>query len=225
MGESVTIFPEEVECGLCGVISTQFIAPPAGKQMGLPDLDTRPAYISTITLGNRIQYCPNCGYCAPDISIEFPSARETVRGESYKRVLKSHTLPKMARYFLAWASLQEAVEEYPGAGWASLNAAWVCDDEEEILQAEHCRQRAIRNFLQAREARRSFSLDTGTEEVLLSDLYRRIGQFAKAKRIGQQGLELDPDDLITSLLRFEQMLADQEDRGRHSVNALPGIQD
>jgi tetratricopeptide (TPR) repeat protein len=106
-----------------------------------------------------------------------------------------------------------------------LNAAWICDDEEETFQAEHCRQRAIRNFLKAREAKRSFSLDIGTEEVLLADLYRRTGQFAKARRIGQQGLELDPDDLITSLLRFEQMLADQEDRGRHSVNAVPGIQE
>jgi hypothetical protein len=77
-----TIFPEEVECGLCGVISMQFIAPLAGKQMGLPDLDTRPAYMSTIALGNRIQHCPNCGYCAPDISIEFPSTQETVLSES-----------------------------------------------------------------------------------------------------------------------------------------------
>jgi tetratricopeptide (TPR) repeat protein len=220
-----TIFPEEVECGLCGVISMQFIAPPAGKQMGLPDLDTRPVHMSTIALGNRIQCCSNCGYCAPDISIEFPSAQETVHGESYKRLLKSRTLPELARYFMAWATIQEAAQEYPGAGWACLNAAWICDDEEETFQAEHCRQRAIRNFLQAREAKRSFSLDIGTEEVLLADLYRRTGQFAKARRIGQQGLELDPDDLITSLLRFEQMLADQEDRGRHSVNAVPGIQE
>ena len=172
-----TIFPEGVECGLCSVISMQFIAPPAGKQMGLPDLDTRPAYMSTIALGNRIQHCPNCGYCAPDISIEFPSAQETIRSESYKRLLKSHMLPELARYFMAWAAIQEAVVKYPGAGWACLNAAWVCDDEEEILQVEHCRQTTIRNFLQAREARRSFSLDPGTEEVLLADLYRRTGQF------------------------------------------------
>ena len=75
------IFPEDVECGLCGVISEQFIAPPAGKQMGLPDLDTRPAYIDSIVLGNRIQHCPNCGYCAPDISIEFPLAQETTHSE------------------------------------------------------------------------------------------------------------------------------------------------
>jgi len=220
-----TIFPEEIECGLCGMISMQFIAPPAGKQMGLPDLDTRPANMSIMALGNRIQHCPNCGYCAPDISIEFPSAQETVHSETYKRVLKNKTLPELARYLLCWASIQEAVQEYPGAGWACLNAAWVCDDEDEINQAEHCRQKAIRNFLQARDEKRPFSLDVGTEEVLLADLYRRTGQFAKAKHISQQGLGLDPNDLIRSLLRFEIMLADQEDRGRHSVNAVPGIQD
>ncbi len=220
-----TIFPEEVECGLCGVISMHIIAPPAGKPTGLPDLDTRPAYISAIDLGNRIQHCPNCGYCTPDISIEFPSAQETVHSESYKRLLKSHTLPDLARFFMAWAAIQEAVEEFPGAGWACLNAAWVCDDADEIFQAEHCRQRAIRNFLRTRETGRSFSLDIGTEEVLLADLYRRTGQFAKAKHISQQGLELDTSDLITSLLRFEQILVEQEDRGRHSVNAVPGIQE
>ena len=114
-----TIFPEEVECGLCGVISMQIIAPPAGKPTGLPDLDTRPAYVSTLTLGNRIQHCPNCGYCAPDIAIEFPSAQEIIRSESYKRLLKSHTMPELARYFMAWSAIQEAAEEYPGAGWAA----------------------------------------------------------------------------------------------------------
>ena len=222
-----TIFPEEVECGLCGVISSQFIAPPENMPVavGLPDLDTRPANVSIIALGNRIQHCPNCGYCAPDISIEFPTAGDTVKSEAYKRLLKNRALPELARYLLAWAAIQEAVEEYPGAGWACLNAAWVCDDEDEIVAAEHCRQRAIRNFLQAREAKRSFSLDIGTEEVLLADLYRRTGQFVKARHIAQQGLDLDPTDLITSLLRFELMLLDQEDRGRHSVSAVPGIQD
>ena len=134
-------------------------------------------------------------------------------------------MPELARYLMAWAAIQEAVEEFPGAGWACLNAAWVCDDEDETFQAEHCRQRAIRNFLQAREVKRSFSLDIGTEEVLLADLYRRTGQFAKAKHISQQGVELEPNDLIISLLRFEIMLAEQEDRGRHSVGAVPGIQD
>ena len=220
-----TIFPEDVECALCGMINRQFIAAPTGKQPGLPDLDARPAYMSTIALGNRIQHCPNCGYCAPDISIEFPSAQETVHSETYKRLIKNKTLPGLARYLLCWASIQEAVQEHPGAGWACLNAAWVCDDEDEINQAIHCRQRAIRNFLQAREAGRSFSLDIGTEEVLLADLYRRTGQFAKAKHISQQGLGLDPSELIVPLLRFEIMLADQEDRGRHSVSAVPGIQD
>ncbi|MDR3575910.1 MAG: DUF2225 domain-containing protein [Anaerolineaceae bacterium] len=220
-----TIFPEEVECGLCGAVSMQFIAPPAAKPEGLPDLDTRPAYISTMALSNRIQHCPHCGYCAPDISIEFPSARKTVQSEAYKRLLKSHTLPELARYLMAWATIQEAVGEYPGAGWACLSAAWVCDDEDETFQAEHCRQRAIRNFLLTRDAKRSFSLDIGTEEVLLADLYRRTAQFAKAKHISQQGLDLDPNDLITSLLRFEIMLVDQEDSGRHSVSSVPGIQE
>jgi hypothetical protein len=217
-------FPDEVECSICGTRSVQVYLVEEGRSGGLPDLDTRPPELTTAALVNRIQRCPKCGYCARDITGEFPSAREIIETQAYRKALKTRATPATASNYLCWSMIQEAAEEYPGAGWAALHAAWICDDANKPAQAENSRQKAIQLFEKARQLGRPFAPDRATEVLILVDLYRRTKQFAKAKRLSQDAMAEDSQSVIAQIFRFEEVLANQEDAEGHSLAAVPGIQ-
>ena len=121
-----TMIPLEAECSLCGARSEQHLVTGAATQ-GLPDLDTRQAEPVRSTIAYWVQRCPNCGYCATDISLDYPLADQVLRSAAYEKILHKRSMPEKARQFLAWALILELNEESGGAGWASVHAAWVCE--------------------------------------------------------------------------------------------------
>lgn len=216
-----TIIPMESECSLCGTRSEQFVA---GRLVddGLPDLDSRPPEETRSSIIFWVQRCPQCGYCATDISLEYPLAAETVRSAVYQKLLRRRAMPEKARHFLAWALIQEANEEFGGAGWSSLHAAWVCDDAEKAQAAVECRRLALARFAQqrARLGHITGFEEPGVEEVVLADLCRRTGRFDEAARWAEQGVRRQPQEMVRRGLEMEFSLARQKERGAHALDEL-----
>jgi len=189
-----------VTCAVCGTLSEQERLT-STNTMGPPDLDTRPAPMQRDTLALAIARCPTCGYCAPDLDEAPAEARAVVAAAVYLAQLHDHAFPELANTYLCWSLICETTREYHRAGWAALSAAWVCDDAvlDDIARAQRtdtaydpqpnahdmaartCRRRAISLFLTAREYEQSFMEGAGGEELLLTDLYRRCGEFTLAE--------------------------------------------
>ena len=220
-----TIIPVETECSLCGARSEQRLVG-ALQTLGLPDLDTRPAEMARSALPFGVQRCPSCGYCARDISLEYPEADRVIRTPAYEKILRKRSVTEKARQFLGWAAIQEAIGEYGGAGWSSLHAAWVCDDADKVKGAAECRQLALERF-----TRQLMQLGhiTGLDEpsiirLVLADLCRRTGQFEPAARWARDGQELNPSDIVRFALELELALIEDQDTASHSLEEIPGLQ-
>jgi len=213
-----SILTIETECSLCGESSPQTLVGDA-MRLGLPDLDTRPPEDLRSTLPFWIKRCPHCGYCARDIDREYPLAAQVIRRPAYASLLRKRTYPEAARSFLAWAMIQEANDEFAGAGWSALHAAWACDDAGKPVAAALCRRQALDHFEHARQGGKPLPgfEEAGTEEIFLADLYRRSGQFDRASEICRRGLNRKPSAVVARALEHEIILAAGGDEAAHSL--------
>lgn len=118
-----TMYNEVVRCAVCGSDS-EFAALGSTNRFGSPDLVTRPPEMERSTLFVWIQRCPQCGYCAPDLSEAPNQADQLVNGPAYKRQLSDSRFPKLANTFLCSALIQESSCQYAAAAWAHVHAAW-----------------------------------------------------------------------------------------------------
>jgi hypothetical protein len=225
-----------VTCAVCGTESEQerLIST---NTMGPPDLDTRPAPMARDTLRFAMARCPQCGYCAPELDEAAADTRAVLMADAYQQQLHNADLPELANTFLCWALVCEAEREYSRGGWAALSAAWVCDDTvlADASQAERtdqpfdlagnrsyaeamiCRRRAIALFLAAREYVQVFMQGEGAEELLLTDLYRRCGEFMLAEQTAGRGLNKASDAVIISILRGQLALILAHDIDAHTI--------
>ena len=221
----MTTFQEvEVSCAVCEsrhkhtrLLSTSSFGP--------PDLDTRPAPPARLSLALQVQCCPVCGYCAWDITKAPPEAKRVVCRQDYQALLRDSRFPYLARMFLCLARIQEAAGNLSDAGWAALYAAWACDDAGLgfTSAAARCRERAIALFVKARAKGQPFLPESGAEEALLADLYRRIGQFDEAEKEIQRGLEKVSSDLLRRLLAFQRRLCRARDTEVHRMDEVPEV--
>jgi hypothetical protein len=224
----VTILNVDTECILCGQVSMQTIFGQT-ERLGLPDLDTRPPESLRSTLPFWVKRCPHCGYCAPDIDREYPLAEKVSRRADYQALLRKRSFPQSARQFLAWALIQLANGEILGAGWSALHAAWACDDAGKTTPAAACRQQALTYFERARQGGKALPgfEDPAAEQILLADLYRRIGQFEQAVAVCRQALDRRPTLVIRRTLEHEIILCVAHNTEAHSLadvtGAAPGI--
>jgi hypothetical protein len=225
-----------VTCAVCGTLSEQAQLT-STNTMGPPDLDTRPAPMQRYTLAHLIARCPACGYCATDLDEAPVEAQAVVAADTYLAQLHDATLPELANTYVCWALICEATRDYHRAGWAALNAAWVCDDAvvDDIARAQRtetayelganandigartCRRRAISLFLTAREYEQTFMQGDGAEELLLTDLYRRCGEFALAEQMARRGIAKASEDTISAVLRGQLILIGQRDTDLHTI--------
>ena len=101
-----------------------------------------------------------------------------VNSDEYRQQLKNQDFPDLADQFLSYSILKVNDNNHIAAAWASLRAAWVCDDSDNsVKSAEYCRRRALDQFAKARVNGQEFDAPIGTREALMVDLYRRTGQF------------------------------------------------
>ncbi len=211
-----TIYQVEKECAVCGK-SNKYTEIGSTNTFGPLDLDTRPPEMVRSTISEWIQRCPECGYCAPDISERLEKASEIVHSDLYRQQLNNPEFPELANAFLCFSLIQESAGKYADAGWACIHAAWACDDAGSDASAQKCRKKAVTLLQKAKENGQKFAEQTGVEEAIMVDLLRRSGQFELALRICEDGLKKKPDKLISDILQFQKILIGKADVARHTV--------
>ncbi|MGD0575238.1 MAG: hypothetical protein ABSB61_07715 [Anaerolineales bacterium] len=208
---------EEESCLICGKVNK---CPKIASTISLggPDLDTRPAQMVRSNIRYIMQRCPSCGYCAPRLSEGPRRIKEIVQSEAYRQQISQETYPELAKSFLCWAIIQEAVGGYSDAGWAAVRAAWVCDDAKAVEPYRLCRIRAIQLLRRSKAAGKAFAEGAGLEEAILADLLRRSGQFDQAEAACQEGLKKNPEAVIQQILALQIALAKRQDASCHRVD-------
>ena len=169
-----------------------------------------------------IKKCPSCGNCASDLSKPIKGAAKVVKSATYKQQLRTPKFHKLANLFLCSSLILENAGEYADAGWASIHAAWVCDDAEKDSSAKKCRERAIILLQKAQETGQKFTEKKAEEDLLIVDLLRRSRQFEQANKNCESGLKKKPNKLIRSILLFQGKLISQSDVACYSVAKATG---
>jgi hypothetical protein len=210
----MTLFlSHDLICGRCGKNSAHTMLSGAIPS-GVPDLDMRPAEPARSTLFAWLQYCPNCGYCAPDIS-QAPRNAAALSSAAYQAALHRPDFPEVARWFLAYAVSCSPVSPLDAAH-AFLHTAWVCDDHRLDREAAVARQLSASWFLKCKP----FPTDEAglANAAVLVDVLRRCGRFEEAARECEAVLFIPdlPADVRARLL-LEQRLIHAQDWRCHGV--------
>jgi len=214
-----TLFSEQEACFVCGKNSEHAVIG-STNAFGWPDLDLRPPPMKRSTISHWIQRCPFCGYCASSVSEGPEIAKRIVTSPDYQEQRDDPAFPALANQLLCWTLIQTADGDDADAGSAALHAAWICDDEQAMANADICRRKAIAFFANARAKGQKFASDGATEALLLADLYRRTGQFDQVAAICEEGLAHHPEELMQSLFAAQRQLARNRDRQSHTTDEV-----
>ncbi len=209
-----------VVCAICGAESNvPGSALPQAEEP--PDFDTRPGEPLRSTLLQWIQECPSCGYAAEDITRAAAGAPEIIASPEFARVRDDDTRPPQARPFLTYAHLLDRLRQPADAGWSCLHAAWACDDARAIDAASLCRCQAIEFWKKGKLAGVAFSDDMASEFALVTDVYRRTGDFERATVTCAEGLDIeDIPPVIERVLRRQMVLIQARDISVHSLREI-----
>jgi len=122
-GEIMTThYEKKVRCSECGA-ENEYTCIGSTNVFGSPDLDTRPPEMQRSTTFAPIQRCPECGYCASEVSTTHPEARAVVGGKEYRDQLNDPTYPELANSFLCKAMVDRESKDFSAATWAFIHAA------------------------------------------------------------------------------------------------------
>lgn len=213
----------EVTCGICGAANRSARSDSLPEAIEPPDFDTRPGEPLRSTINTWVEMCTSCGYCADDISRAAAGADTIVASPEYRAYLEDAWVPAKARQFLCFAYLLDRLHQHADAGWTALQAAWVCDDAGDDNAASRCRSRAIELWQRGKQAGQLFSDDMATEFALVTDVYRRLGEFENATITCAEGLDLeDIQPAVETMLRKQMTLIHARDRAAHSMRELMG---
>ncbi|MFC0406756.1 hypothetical protein [Roseomonas elaeocarpi] len=214
--------PNSPRCGVCGTESRQPRPRPVAPEQA-PDLDLRPGEPLRSTMEFWLQQCPHCGYSAPDIARAHPAVAQAVAAAPFRALVNDTAHPLLARRFLAWAHVLEESGALHAAAEATLQAAWVADDEAMPELARTWRLEAVALW-------RSGPPLSQEQSVRVVDALRRAGAWddaASSCRNAQAGLSASPggglpSDPATQVLGLEARLIAAHDDGRHTLaSALP----
>lgn len=209
----------ETTCGYCGHLN-KFSGWASIFSMGFaPDLDTRPSKHDDgrLVINTLVQKCENCGYCNESIEAVHDNLVSIIDSEQYKNQLNNKQFPEGANQFLCKSMIKELIGDLEGAAWASLHAAWNCDDNGNYVQSNYCRVRAIDLFQLANTSNQLKFQKNGEYPALIIDLLRRIGQFDKANIICKNRLEQEDDDALIKILIYEDFLIKAQNVGIHDI--------
>lgn len=215
-----TVFISDKNCFICGASSKYPMGNGAMGNIALRDLDGRPTHILRSSVYLWIQRCPSCGYCAPEIAQGEHHDAAILEREEYKLQLVSQEFPETANSFLCHAIVMRASAQFADAAWASVFAAWVCDDNDFPESAVKCRLYAIDYFLQTRAQGETFADSVAQENIYLIDLYRRCRNFTEAQQLCDAELDKNHPDEIIDMLYLEKSLIEKQDAGVHSTSEI-----
>jgi hypothetical protein len=209
------ILPEQLCCAVCGTESEHLIMQ-STNSFGSPDLDTRPAPMMRHTMAEWTLRCPSCGYAAKDITEAVEGAAEVVRSDEYQALLQDEAMPELARTFMAESYLQEQLGGLRNAVWAAIHAAWVLDDEGDVVRTATARNEALRLIDGAITEGVSYAPDKTSELAIRVDLLRRARRYEEAEGLLDLPVEAG-NNVLQAVLAFEQHLVRQRDAGCYMV--------
>lgn len=205
-----TMYQDTVKCYVCGKESKQTVLG-STNSFGSPDLDLRPPEMMRGTMEYWAHECPYCGYIAENIDlgtvvteawlarVEFINANNIeFKSELAKRCYKEYLI-----------NLED--ENIHKAFAVILNAAWACDDAQDIENAVLCRNLALDLIDELIEKED----DSSTLMLQKIDLLRRSNQFNKA--LGEfSGIFMDKD-LLQDILDFQLEKAKKHDNACYTA--------
>ena len=181
------------------------------------DLDTRPPETSRSGLFTGVQQCCGCGYCAVDVSKSSPGAETVIKSSEYRRQLHDDAYPYLVNSFLCMSMVNRAANDYAGATWALIQAAWACDDEGRAAEAVKCRSKAADMLVFAEDHGQSVAKQDGASTAILVDLLRRAGRVDDARAAIDQRPTGQAEGVIVEVLRYQDQLIARGDTGRHTM--------
>ena len=205
-----TMYQDTVKCYVCGKESKHAVLG-STNSFGSPDLDLRPPEMMRGTMAYWAHECPYCGYIAKNIDlgtvvteawlarVEFINANNIeFKSELAKRCYKEYLI-----------NLED--ENIYKAFAVILNAAWACDDAQDIGNAILCRNLALDLIDELIEKED----DPSTLMLQKIDLLRRSNQFNKV--LGEfSGIFMDKD-LLQDILDFQLEKAKNHDNACYTV--------
>jgi hypothetical protein len=210
------IFPEIKNCGNCGTQNETFVVA-STNAFGSPDLDLRPAEMARSTLSYQVQNCSNCSYCSNDIASFENDFKEILESKEYLNIFRSEESPITANYFLCHAMFMAAQNKWDKAAWATLNAAWICDDENHPNRFGN-REKAIALFEQAIEMK-EISLEEKTSiQCVAIDLYRLLGETKLARKAIKDIRFGHPYLGARITLHYQEYLSESGDLDIHTID-------
>ncbi|MFT5453387.1 MAG: hypothetical protein ACI9N9_002894 [Enterobacterales bacterium] len=206
-----------LECFFCGTISEhQDVG--STNCFGSCDLDTRPAEMERSTICYWIQRCPQCGYCAKDISEGVSHNKSIIQSAEYQKIVHKKSISKLASSFLAHSFEMKKVKDHSAAAWSAIHSAWVCDDRNSNASAKSSRLEAIRMIKMIDKDSNGISDQAGASEGITIDLMRRAEQFDEALALANKALSDDIEEMIKEVIRFEVQLIEKKDVSVHSAS-------
>ena len=176
-----TFIQKQANCARCGAI-VEWPEVASTNAFGSMDLDMRPPPMERDTLEHDIQQCDACGFCSPTIDSGEGVDMTQVGLPHYVSLVSGDRFPLVARRFLAFAHMAKTMGCDTRAAWASLRAAWVCDDSGSPFRdsAITCRLAALEAIDRLHAKGKTFSPDMETDQTLRLDMLRRAGEFQSA---------------------------------------------
>ena len=206
-----------VTCAVCGrtfPISKMM----SSNQMGLSDLDMRPAKMLRHTMSYWVTCCYSCAYCSDDIEKIESELIPVVLSKEYHDTFSAVGYSAQASYFRCKALLDTKRQHYNDAFWATMHAAWTCDDQGDAREARFCRLDALRLFKVAKHAGQEIHGDEENESLLFIDILRRAERFDEAQAEIDILRNRSKDATIRKILDYQDYLVIGHDISAHTID-------
>ena len=196
------------KCAVCGFENEVDYMEPV-EELGLRDLDTRPASPKRQEIRFGVHRCEKCGYASRDISLPIDFDPSILKSEKYLEVLHSNYSYLTKTYILA-SMIKESIKNYKEAAELMLNAVWMRDDKG--LDSEDLRFEAARLYKEC-------PLTDKVKRILV-DLYRRAEDFEEAENLCNEYKDTVTDIVDKQVLEFEAKLIEDYDSDCHSLEEM-----
>ena len=214
---ATTMVATQLKCALCNETSEQIVLESSNTLGGSSDLDGRPPEMLRSTMDAWAHECPSCGYCSYRLDERIEGAERAIKDPAYIEILRDESMDTLTRRFLCLSKIHDAARENNNALEYALYATWTLDDANDQARAVVIRKAVINKLEPLIKSGQRFRDQTAADQLLASDIARRVGDFAKASAYASAGLELKPDADIEKMLRYELALVAKSDTQVHTI--------
>ncbi len=224
------IAPIKIMCPICGTVDWYDILMSAFIAAREPDLDLRPPEMLRSSMSMWAHECKKCSYVIsqsknPFVDPVFLNSEKYIDCDGV--ALRSDLAKRFFREYL----IALEVNDKEKAAYAIRNAAWVCDDNGDGLNAIECRKRLCNILPDVIKASRRFPKMLKREDrkktenliLLYADALRRSEQDAKLYALCKK--ILFGSKRLGEALLYQAELAKTNDRSCHTFDDLRESED